>query len=204
MQFKKLWEYIKRFLYFIWYGEGLLSWVLCFIFAFIVIRYAFYPLLGLALGSPYPVVAVMSESMEHPKSFDDWWDGTSCCDPGCTQRAVQSNIYEVEGIKKTDFTNYPFKNGFNPGDIIVLTSPNQAKVGDVVVFMSWHRNEPIIHRVVNVMEDGKFYKTKGDNNCGSGDFEQRIAKSDIIGKAAFNIPYLGWLKLALVKLIGVF
>ncbi|MBI5065653.1 signal peptidase I [Candidatus Woesearchaeota archaeon] len=204
MSFKKLWVYTKQFFHFIWYGEGLLSWITCFIFAFIVIRYLFYPSLGLLLGTSFPVVAVMSESMQHNTNFENWWDKNSCCDLGCTQRMIQGKIYESEKIKKEEFQKYPFNNGFNPGDIIVLYSPKNLKVGDVIVFMSNHRQEPIIHRVIEVMEDGKFYKTKGDNNCGSGDFELRIAKSDIMGKAEFVIPYLGWLKLALVKLIGVF
>lgn len=204
MSFKKVWVHIKQFFNFIWYGEGLLSWITCFIFAFIVIRYLFYPSLGLLLGTSFPVVAVMSESMQHNTNFEDWWSKTSCCDLGCTQRMVQGKVYDLEKIKKEDFQTYPFINGFNPGDIIVLYSPKNIKVGDVIVFMSNHRQEPIIHRVVEIMEDGKFYKTKGDNNCGSGDFELRIAKSDIMGKAKFSIPYLGWLKLALVKLIGVF
>lgn len=204
MKLKKVWDYTKKFLYFIWYGEGLLSWVLCFIFAFLVIKYLFYPGLGLLTGSPYPVVAVMSESMQHTKNFDEWWSGISCCNAGCTSRVVQSKIYEQESISKENFEKFPMKNGFNPGDIIVLTAPKNLKVGDIVVFYTRYRAEPIIHRVIKVMEDGKFYKTKGDNNCGSGEFELKIAKNDIIGKASFVIPYLGWLKLAVVKLIGVF
>jgi len=201
---KKSWQYTKKFLHYIWYGESLMSWILCFLFAFIVIRYAFYPTLGLILGSSYPVVAVMSESMQHNTDFNTWWDGKSCCDPGCTQRVVQGSIYDFIGISKETFKTYPLQNGFDPGDIIFLTSPNNVKKGDIIVFMSHHRAEPIIHRIIDIMEDGKFYKTKGDNNCGSGEFELRIAKTDVIGKASFVVPYLGGLKLALVKVIGVF
>ena len=108
--------------------------------AFIVIKFIVYPGMAALTGSSFPVVAVVSESMEHevqygelcgydmesfPASFDTYWD-------------VCGDWYEDNGISKEQFASFPLSNGFNKGDIIVLAKADDVVVGDVLVFWSYH------------------------------------------------------------------
>ena len=202
---KKLWFRIKKYWHFIWNDDSLLSWVLSIIVAFVIIRFLFYPVLGIALGTSHPVVAVVSPSMEHPGTFDSWWK-------------LHEEFYSEFGISVSDFENYRFTNGFNKGDILVITSYGNFEVGDVIVFKT-REPYPVIHRIINVSEG--IYQTKGDNNPGfvvkyynpklgifsstSSDSsiliidERNIIEKDIIGKAVFRIPYLGYVKIVFVE-----
>ena len=64
-KFRKLW---KKFWYFIWEDNSIWSWIVNVILAFLLIKFLVYPGLGIILGTDYPIVAVVSESMEH-KSY---------------------------------------------------------------------------------------------------------------------------------------
>jgi signal peptidase I len=187
---------LYKFWDFVWNGEGILSWATCFVLAYVLIKFAVYPLLGVVFGTPYPIVAVVSGSMEHDGTFDDWWNSQ------CTKEIKQSDLYAQINIKQEEFLNYPFKSGFNKGDLMVLIGDENPNVGEVIVFDMPGRNYPIIHRVVEVKEEGKFYKTKGDHNCGSDPLERNISREKLYGKAALRIPYLGWLKIGFVELIN--
>ena len=65
----KAWEKIhhhrKRCWHFFWHSDSGWSWLANIVVAFVVIRVIGYPLLGVLLGTPFPIVAVVSESMEH-------------------------------------------------------------------------------------------------------------------------------------------
>ena len=50
---------------FFWKSDSAASWIANVVVAFLVIRFLFYPLLAIILGTPFPIVAVVSESMEH-------------------------------------------------------------------------------------------------------------------------------------------
>ncbi|MBI2564377.1 signal peptidase I [Candidatus Woesearchaeota archaeon] len=200
---KKAWEYFKQFWHFTWYGEGALSWFTCLIVSFVLIKYVFYPVLGLIFGSPYPIVAVISGSMEHKSSLDDWWNGFTCCENTCIIKKIQSELYFPIQLTLEDFKKYPFKNGFNKGDIMIVSRPTNIKVGDIIVFKGNQKFDPVIHRVIKIKENGKVFKTKGDANCGIHDFEENIPKENVFGKAVFKIPYLGWLKLGFVSLLEI-
>ena len=72
--------------HFLWYEDSVASWLVNIVLAFVLIKFVLYPGLGLILGTQFPVVAVVSSSMEHhPSSFDGWWDwqgltlAWSCC-----------------------------------------------------------------------------------------------------------------------------
>jgi len=97
---KKLWR-------FIWEDNSIWSWLVNLVLAFVLVKFIIYPGLGLLLGTGYPVVAVVSGSMEHDGGFDNWWNS-------------QENIYNELGITKKEFKDFRFKNGFNKGDIMVL------------------------------------------------------------------------------------
>mgnify|MGYP001577543428 CR=1 FL=1 len=194
---KKTGQSLYKFWDFVWNGEGILSWVTCFVLAYVLIKFAVYPLLGIVFGTQFPIVAVVSGSMEHDGTFENWWSSQ------CASDIKQSDLYSQINIDKIKFMNYPFKNGFNKGDLMVLFGAGQPEVGEVIVFDMPGRNYPIIHRVIEAKENCKFYKTKGDHNCGSDSLERNIPAEKLYGKAVLRVPYLGWLKIGFVELLTI-
>ena len=191
---------LKKIKYFLFDDDSVWSWVVDIVIAFVLIKFIVYPGLGFLLATTHPIVAVVSGSMEHDGSFDDWW-------------AEHEAFYERLDISKSDFREYPFKNGFNTGDIMVLRgkSPEDIEVGDIIVYQG--ARDPIIHRVVKKwFEDGHYYyQAKGDHNTGSLLNELEVREDQIIGygkyekgsTALFRIPFLGYIKIIFVKLIGI-
>jgi hypothetical protein len=195
---RKLW-------WFLWEDNSIWSWIANILIAFVLIKFIIYPGLGFMLGTSHPIVAVVSSSMEHRGSYEQWWARNQCCvDQQCSKKAANGELYAQFGISADDFDAYPFTNGFDKGDIMVLTRPEEIAIGDILVFWADSKKEPIIHRVVQVKTsaDGtRFYKTKGDNNCGSASFEENISSSRMIGKAALRLPLLGWIKIGFVEIL---
>jgi len=192
-EFKKL---LKKTWYFIWEDNSIWSWIANVVIAFILIKFIVYPGLGLLLTTSHPVVAVVSESMEHNMKFDGWWE-------------KNKDWYMENGINKEDFNTFSFKNGFNKGDIMFLVGKDaeNVEIGDTIVFRS-SRKDPIIHRVVKKFDDnGIYFQTKGDNNEDSikNDKldETNLGEDVIIGKAAFRIPLLGYIKIWFVEIIEI-
>ena len=180
---QNFWKYPYKAWRFLWYDESVWSFLLNVIIAFILIKFLIYPALGLILGTHYPIVAVISGSMEHKAPFTEWWQ-------------VKQFEYSSYGITLADFKSYPFQGGLNKGDIVILISPKNAKVGDIIVFRS-DRPDPIIHRAVleNTINGTKVFQTQGDNNNGQLPEEKYIPQDTVIGKAAFRIPYVGYVKI---------
>ncbi len=191
---------------FIWEEDSLASWIVNVILAFVIIKFMLYPGLGWALGTPAPIVAVVSGSMEHDSNFNSFWNESTCCNSNCAQKKVQGSYYENINITKADFKEFPFVNGFNKGDIMILYSPDKAVVGDVIVYLTAQRSDPIIHRIVEIKEENnkRFFYTKGDNNCNQGSFETHISEDNVIGKAVWRVPLLGWVKIVAVNFIKAF
>lgn len=191
---------LKRTWHFIWNDDSLLSWLVNVILAFILIKYIVYPGLGLLLGTSFPVVAVVSGSMEHDGSFDQWWSSQADCGNVC----AQSEYYAMYNITKEEFKEFSFKNGFNKGDIMVLIRPANIKVGDIVVFWSGS-NDPIIHRII--AKKDRIYQTKGDHNVKSMSSlyldEYNVAEEKLIGKAVIKIPLLGYVKIIFVEILNL-
>jgi len=195
MNKKKAKKILKKTWYFIWEDNSVWSWIVNVVLAFIIIKFIVYPGLGLVLTTTHPVVAVVSESMEHNMQFEGWWDDNK-------------GWYEERGIDKEQFDTFSLKNGFNKGDIMVLLGkdPNNIEIGDVIVFRS-SRKDPIIHRVVNKSENGNivYFQTKGDNNKDSIKTNQldetRINEDRIIGKAVLKVPLLGYVKIGFVEFL---
>src|SRR3989338_8734422 len=136
MDKNKLKHTLKKTWWFIWEDDSIWSWIVNIILAFVLIKFIVYPGLGLLLGTHYPIVAVVSSSMEHDGNFENWWNG-------------QSTWYLNNDITKENFLTFDFRNGFNKGDIMILYG-KKAKdigIGEVIVFKSG-RPDPIIHRVV--------------------------------------------------------
>ncbi len=188
MSFKEKW---KKVWHFIWEDDSLLSWIVNVILAFVLVKFIIFPGLGLLLGTTHPVVAVVSGSMEHNGlDFDSWWENNK-------------GIYENMNITKEQFYDFKFRNGFNKGDLMVLISGENIETGDVIVFRG-NAPGPIIHRAIKVdyQNSSRYIQTKGDNNLGSRQDEFGITQERVIGKALFRIPYLGWVKLGALKIIG--
>lgn len=202
---KKNKTFLQKAWYFLWEDNSILSWVVNVILAFVLIKFLLYPGLGLLMGTGYPIVAVVSNSMEHQQNFDFWWETQALCDNSyCTQETY----YALEGVTKGEFKEFSFKNGFNKGDIMFLVGekPKNIKKGDVIVFQA-NRADPIIHRVIEVWyENNEYhYRTKGDNNPRSFQeiLETDITEDRLVGKAIIRIPFLGWVKIAFVDAINL-
>jgi len=198
---RKIWRFLRE--------DSAASWVANVVIAFIVIRYLFYPLFGLMLGTSFPIVAVVSESMEHGTnrdilcgqnirdfqySFQNYWK-------------VCGSWYETQGIKSESFQKFPFSNGFNTGDVIILwrATPANLEIGDILIFQG-SKPQPIIHRIVKIYtEKGQiFYQTKGDHNGESiagQQGETRIGLERVYGQGILRIPYLGWVKILFVEAV---
>lgn len=192
---------LKEVWHFIWEEDSLLSWVVNILLAFIIIKFLVYPGLGLALSTSHPIVAVVSSSMDHNEDFDNWWENSK-------------DFYSKFNITKEDFADYPSKNGFNKGDIMVLRGKKPAKIekGDIIVYWSG-RPDPIIHRVIDKQQEGEVYyfQTKGDNYRSNPVQikdptldETRIKEDKIVGKTVFRIPLLGYIKIGFVGIINIF
>ncbi|MFC1801347.1 signal peptidase I [Nanoarchaeota archaeon] len=185
---KKIWD-------FIWHSNSIWSWIVNIILAFIIIKFLVYPGLGLVLGTSHPIVAVVSESMEHDGNFDQWW-------------AEQQDWYQEHNITKEEFQGFSYRNGFNKGDIMILVkkNPTKTEVGDILVFDSQQAN-PIIHRIVKKWQvnDQWHFQTKGDHNRDSIGLssvnEEDINEDRIIGQATLKVPLLGWIKIIFVDYI---
>ncbi len=169
------------------------SWLSFFVAAILIIligKFLFYPAIGIVFGTKFPVVAVVSNSMNHQgKDFDTWWN-------------IHENQYKGYNLTKSDFEQYRFKNGFNKGDVLVVMGRDISKIkkGDTVVYITSERSDPIIHRTVKA--DGTKITTKGDANASPIGFERDMSNGKIKGVAVLKIPYLGWIKVGLVDLIN--
>ena len=197
---------LKKIWHFIWYEDSIWSWIVNVILAFVIIKFLLYPGIGFALGTPAPIVAVVSGSMEHDLNLNDWWTKETCCDNQCTLKKVHGDFYEEKGITKKEFSNYPFEFGFDKGDIMFLQKRSPIQTGDVIVYSIQERPDPIIHRVIDIKtENGKnYYFTKGDHNCGIASFENEIQEENILGKASIRVPFLGWIKIGFVDIVSLF
>lgn len=182
-------KFLKKFWWIVWKDDSFKGWIISLIFLFIVIKGIFFPLMSLATGTKLPLVIVESCSMYHEDNlfsdFDGWFE-------------EHKTKYWEHGISKEMFSEYSFKKGFNKGDILFVTGakPDELEVGDVIIFAANYKS-PIIHRIVDVEENGNFvFSTLGDNNPEQIYFETSIQEEQIVGKARANIaPYLGWIKL---------
>lgn len=73
------------------------------------------------------------------------------------------------------------------GDMIIIKSAEEYKIGDIVTFLPQNDTIPTTHRIVG--KDGDKFFTKGDNN--NADDGEYITKSNIYGKVVKVIPKVG-------------
>ena len=108
----------------------------------------FYQGLAFATGTPMPIVAVVSQSMEPV---------------------------------------------LHRGDLLVVVGEKEPQIGDIVIYQSEASKFTIVHRIIKKENGG--YIIKGDNNAGPD--PGVVSKEQIIGKAVFAVPLLGYPRLAL-------
>ncbi len=166
---KKFWNFLQK--------DTWQSWIVSLILILIFIKFIFFPFLSLITGSSLPLVVVESCSMYHETSFENWWSSNSA-------------FYESKNIELSDFQSFPFKNGLNKGDIILVWGYSDYKLGDIIIFQAPTPN-PLIHRLISLSPT----ETKGDHNSGQLEIEKNIEENKIIGKSIAKIPLVGWLKL---------
>jgi signal peptidase len=92
----------------------------------------------------------------------------------------------------------------DPGDV-VLVAPVQTdaiKVGEIIEYRSTKENINIVHRVIAITGDASnmFFITKGDAN-GSPDADP-VSPQAVIGREIFVIPKIGWISIAVKKLLS--
>ncbi|MFP4523069.1 MAG: signal peptidase I [Candidatus Nanoarchaeia archaeon] len=196
----------KQFWNYVWNGTSSTSWILAILLAFILVRFIIYPLVGLIAGTNLPLVAVISGSMEHEGTFDEWWNSPAVCNNITT--CSQEEWYAKKNISQKNFSSFTLPNGFNKGDLILLhgKKPERISVGDVLVFNA-KTPYPVIHRVVQkkpitheqTNQTTYLFQTKGDHNWYQiqHDYvdETTINSSQILGVAYARVPWFGWLKI---------
>lgn len=188
---------------FIWKDDSIWSWIVSLAIAFIIVKFIFFPLLSLILGSSMPLVVVESESMHHPGSFignaiglednfEMWW-------------IQRGSWYLIDGITKNEALTWPLKTGLEMGDIVVVSGYSTLEIGDIIVFEAGQKR-PLIHRIIAIKTDDNqtYYSTKGDNNPQQLSSEKKISENDVIGKAVLRVPKLGWLKLGFIRFFQAF
>ncbi len=196
MNKKDVKKFLDKFWFLVWKDDSFKGWIISIIFIFILIKFIFFPSLSFVTGTELPLAIVESCSMYHSgnllSNYDKWWQANEI-------------KYSQFQINKETFGIFPFKKGFNKGDILFIigTKPEKIKTGDVIIFNSGIKSTPIIHRVITIRQENNQYifSTIGDNNPSQISFEKSINENQLVGKAVFKIaPYLGWGKLIFFEL----
>ena len=166
---KKFWHFLKK--------DSFWSLVVNLLLALIIIKFIFFPLLSFITGSALPLVIVESCSMYHSNGIEE---------------VIDNKIYSQYNISLADAEKWSLRDGLNKGDVIFVVGSSKLSVGDIIIFNANMQN-PLIHRIISI-KDGKI-TTKGDHNSGLLEQEKEISESQIVGKAVFKIPLVGWVKL---------
>jgi signal peptidase I len=168
--FKRSWKFLKK--------DTWLSLLVSLVIAFLFIRFLLFPLLSLITGASLPLVIVESCSMYHSNELEE---------------ILENPIYKEYGIDINDTEKWVFQDGLNKGDIVFVLGAEKEdlKIGDVIIFNA-NKQNPLIHRIISINNG---VTTKGDHNSALLEAEKNIKQEQIIGRAVFRVPYLGWIKL---------
>jgi len=167
--FRRFWNFLKE--------DSWPSFFVSMVIILILIKLVLFPALSFLTGSALPLVIVESCSMYHSQDLEN---------------IMKDTIYQGYNLSFENTSNWALRNGFAKGDIIFVTRPKNLKIGDIIIFNAGQTN-PIIHRVIAI--NNWVYTTKGDHNYGFLPYEKTISSGQIVGKAVFRIPLLGWVKL---------
>ena len=85
---------------------GIVSLILM-IFSSMINKFIVFPFLGSVLNTSHPLMIFVSESMTHDEKFDEWWTNAG-------------NWYSANGIDKNAFSAFPYRDGINKGDLLII------------------------------------------------------------------------------------
>lgn len=176
LRLKKIINYIKKFLKFLFFEKSWKSDLTFFLFILLI----FFIIRKI---NPYFLSVIYTNSMEHSNFYFE--------------------KYEKFNITYSDFEKFPFNKGLNVGDIVVIfpIDYNKIKVGDVVLYIS-PMNHPIVHRVI--YKNDSFICLMGDNNPAYLPYECPLYNlNSIKGKAVFRIPFLGYPRILIKRIFGI-
>ncbi len=176
------------------------EWIIPIAIAIILVI-VFYSFLSFVLKTNFPLVVVVSRSMEHAENIDKKY----------------YKYFENLGYNIAQINQFPIKHGFGIGDVLVIMKQEKYNVGDVIAFVpKCHqtleclyepacKGIPIVHRIVKINDDNT-YMTKGDNNedlirkCFS---EEKIESDWIEGKVIFVLPKIGLIRYLIYKILNI-
>lgn len=192
-----------------------IDWAVYLFFA-AVFAFLIYTAFGIILNTPAPMVIVMSGSME-PVMYR----GDVIVLYGATKEEIKAPEISLprDTLEETLLIEFA-KPAYNRKNISSIDFENGEKIeisteGDIVVYHSKLKDEPIIHRAVAKLKviDGTYFLTKGDSvlnttidqDCGRiippGIPEKDcitlypVPYEEIQGKAVLKIPLAGCVKL---------
>jgi len=181
------------------YKDGWIGNVVSIIGGFLI-ALIIYNSLIFVLGTSTPLVSVFSGSMEH-----DYFDAQIGYQSGIFGVALEDywgsygSWYDEKGIVIEEFKEFPVSGGFKKGDMLIVVKGDNLNVGDVIVFDSGYFSYPIIHRIVEISDEG--IKTKGDHNPVADSWV--LTNEQVYGKAVVVIPFVGWVKVLFSEMTGL-
>ncbi len=203
MALKQVLENIKKAWNWIWKSNSLASWLIALLLMFIFVKFIFFPVLSLIMGSSLPLAGVESSSMTHysEKYCLVYSDSGNCemksqdyeiCGKNFNEKIsfdfnkyweTCGKWYENNEITKQEFEKFSLKNGFQKGDVIIVWGRFTPKIGDIIIFKPNKESlspNPIIHRIIKIEEKNKelIYQTKGDHNEEQLKINNNIYKTD--------------------------
>ncbi len=150
-------------------GKELFAEVISLLLVVGILYFGIKGALVLSLQTTSPMMGVSGDSMTQP---DNSWN----------------EYYVNNGL---DTSAFPFNNGLQNGDLVILTgvdSLDEIQIGDVVVWREGGAS--IIHRVAVINPEQGYVRTRSDKY---GGLDRRVRVEDILGKAVYSVPYLGYL-----------
>ena len=113
-------------------------------------------------------------------------------------------IYWVSGLRLCSVESGSMVPTIPTGSLCVVTTRadyEDIEVGDVVVYIRASDGKRIIHRVIEITEDGMV--TKGDHNSIDDGLSVTKEQNNLFAKNLFHIPYLGRLSMAARTPVGI-
>jgi len=110
------------------------------------------------------------------------------------------------GVQPTVIYSGSMRPGVDVGDIIIISEVPIEEInrGDIIQFQTQNSSIPTVHRVIDIQiqeEDNiKLYITKGDDNDEPD--SDPVYAEQIMGKAIFTIPKLGWVPIVIKDMFG--
>ena len=93
-----------------------------------------------------------------------------------------------------------------PGDAVLVSPRVKQNIGDIISFHDRKTLSVITHRIVDIDNVRNRVATKGDSNARLDD--QKVTRTDILGTAIYQAPYLGavlsWLRHPLGLIISIY